>query len=59
MTDFIIKLEDMLKMSGYPDWEIIYMPEHDGYILKLNDGDGEAIFMCRVDNGGKKENSDA
>lgn len=27
MIDFIIKLEDMLKQSGYEDWEIRYHPE--------------------------------
>lgn len=45
MIDFIIKLEDMLKLSGYEDWELMYVPEHDGYILKL---DGDAIFMTNV-----------
>lgn len=45
MIDFIIKLEDMLKLSGYEDWELMYVPEHDGYVLKL---DGDAIFMTNV-----------
>lgn len=26
MIDFIVKLEDMLKQSGYEDWEIEYFP---------------------------------
>lgn len=43
MIDFIIKLEDMLNATGHEDWEIIYMPDFDGYILKL---DGHAVFMC-------------
>ena len=47
MIDFIIKLEDMLKLSGYPDWEIRYMPDEDGYILKLDD---RVIFMRDVGN---------
>lgn len=47
MIDFIIKLEDMLKLSGYPDWEIRYMPDEDGYILKLDD---HVIFMLDVGN---------
>lgn len=45
MIDFIIKLEDMLKLSGYEDWELMYIPEYDGYLLKL---DGDAIFMTNV-----------
>lgn len=48
MIDFIIKLEDMLKFSGYEDWEIVYMPDLKGYILKL---DGDAIFMCDAKKG--------
>ena len=45
MIDFIIKLEDMLKKSEYEDWEIMYLPEKDGYILKL---DGDSIFMSNI-----------
>lgn len=45
MINFIIKLEDMLKKSEYEDWEIMYLPEKDGYILKL---DGNSIFMSNV-----------
>lgn len=45
MIDFIIKLEDMLKQSEYEDWEIMYLPEKDGYILKL---DGDSIFMSNI-----------
>lgn len=44
MINFIIKLEDMLKKSGYEDWEIMYLPEY-GYILKL---DGDSIFMSNI-----------
>ena len=44
MISFIIKLEDMLKQSGYEDWEIMYLPEKDGYILKL---DGDSIFISK------------
>ena len=44
MTNFIIKLEDMLKKSEYEDWEIMYFPEY-GYILKL---DGDSIFMSNI-----------
>lgn len=53
MITFITKLEDMLKMSGYEDWEIMYLPEEDGYVLKL---DGDAIFMCNVSK--KEKNND-
>ena len=53
MIDFIIKLEDMLKLSGREDWEIIYMPDLDGYILKLDD---DAIFMCDAKKGEKNGN---
>ena len=45
MINFIIKLEDMLKKSEYADWEIMYLPEKDGYILKLN---GDSIFMSNA-----------
>ena len=37
MTDFIIKLEDMLTVAGYEDWEIVYIPDQDAYVLKLDD----------------------
>ena len=50
MIDFIIKLEDMLKLSGYPDWETMYMPDEDGYVLKLED---DVIFMTKAN---EKEN---
>lgn len=52
MIDFIVKLEDMLKNSGYEDWEIIHAPEHHGYILKL---DEDAIFMMNITK--KEENN--
>ena len=42
MIDFIIKLENMLKQSGYEDWEIRYHPEEKIYSLTL---DGDVIFM--------------
>ena len=45
MINFIIKLEDILKKSEYEDWEIMYLPEKDGYILKL---DGDSIFMSNI-----------
>lgn len=53
MIDFIIKLEDMLKLSGREDWKIIYMPDLGGYILKL---DGDSIFMCDAKKGEKNGN---
>lgn len=46
MISFVCKLEDMLRNSGYEDWEIMYIPDLHGYILKL---DGEAIYMTRAD----------
>ena len=45
MINFIIKLEDMLKKSEYEDWEIMYLPEKDCYMLKL---DGDLIFMSNA-----------
>ena len=45
MINFIIKLEDILKKSEYEDWEIMYLPEKDEYILKL---DGDSIFMSNI-----------
>lgn len=45
MIDFIVKLEDMLRQSGYEDWEIRYLPEKKVYALKL---DGDIIFMRKV-----------
>ncbi len=42
MIDFIAKLEDMLRFSGYEDYEIKYIPSHDAYILEL---DGDTIVM--------------
>lgn len=41
----ITKIEDMLKTSGDENWEIIYLPKEDGYIIKFN---GDSIFMCDV-----------
>lgn len=45
MIDFIVKLEDMLTMAGYTDWEIIYCPDTHSYILKL---DGDIIHMMKT-----------
>ena len=45
MIDFIVKLEDMLRLSGYKDWEIQYLPKEKAYNLKL---DGDTIFMREV-----------
>lgn len=53
MIDFIMKLEGMLKMSGYEDWEISYFPQERAYVLKLN---GDVIFIRKVTG---KENNDA
>jgi hypothetical protein len=47
MIDFIIKLEDMLRMSGNESWEIEYVPKANGYILRI---DGDSIFMCKGEN---------
>lgn len=45
MIDFIVKLEDMLRLSGYKNWEIQYLPKEKAYSLKL---DGDTIFMIEV-----------
>lgn len=45
MIDFVVKLEDMLKQSGYEDWEIRYFPNEKAYVLKF---DGDTIFMRKV-----------
>nr|DAI86273.1 MAG TPA: hypothetical protein [Caudoviricetes sp.] len=45
MIDFIVKLEDMLKQSGYEDCEIEYFPNEKAYVLKF---DGDTIFMRKV-----------
>lgn len=45
MIDFVIKLEDMLRMSGYTDWEIRYIPESGGCILKLDD---HVVFLREI-----------
>lgn len=45
MIDFIVKLEDMLRQSGYEDWEIRYLPTEKAYSLKL---DGDTILMREV-----------
>ena len=45
MIDFIIKLEDMLKTSGIQDWEIEYITQTGGYLLKT---DGDVIYMKKV-----------
>ena len=46
MIDFIIKLEDMLKLAGYPDWEITQLPDSHSYVLKL---DGDVIHMTKIE----------
>lgn len=43
--DFIVKLEDMLKQSGYEDWEIRYFPNEKAYVLKF---DGDTVLMRKV-----------
>lgn len=45
MIDFISKLEDMLRFSGYEDYEIKRMPSYDAYILEL---DGDTIIMANA-----------
>ena len=45
MTNFIVKLEDMLLTSGKDNWEIMYIPEHNGYLLKI---DEDVIFMTKI-----------
>lgn len=45
MIDFIVKLEDMLRLSGYEDWEIRYFPKEKAYCLKF---DGDTILMREV-----------
>lgn len=45
MIDFIVKLEDMLRLSGYKNWGIQYLPKEKAYSLKL---DGDTIFMREV-----------
>lgn len=42
MIDLMVKLEDMLRYSGYEDWEIRYLPDVDVYSLTLN---GEKVFI--------------
>lgn len=46
MIDFIVKLEEILKNSGNEDWEIKYVPEKDGYLLRL---DEDYILMTKVE----------
>lgn len=45
MSDFIIKLEDMLKASGIRDWELRYVPQTGGYLLQIDD---DTIYMKKV-----------
>lgn len=45
MTDFIAKLEDMLRLSGYKDWGIRYLPKEKAYSLEL---DGHTILMREI-----------
>lgn len=49
MIDFIIKLEDMLRLSGYEDWEIMYSPKEHSYVLIFDD---DTIIMHKAE---KKE----
>ena len=45
MIDFIVKLEEILKNSGSEDLGIKYVPEEDGYLLRL---DEDFILMIKV-----------
>ena len=45
MIDFIVKLEDVLRLSGYKNRGIRYSPEKEEYYLKL---DGDTILMREV-----------
>lgn len=45
MIDFIVKLEEILKNSGNEDWGIKYVPEKDGYLVRL---DEDFILMTKV-----------
>ena len=46
MIDFIVKLEEILKNSGNEDWDIKYVPEEDGYLIRLDD---DFILMTKVE----------
>ena len=46
MFEFIVKLEEILKNSGNEDWGIKYIPEEDGYLIRL---DEDYILMTKVD----------
>lgn len=47
MIDFIIKLEDMLRKSGYETWNIYYFPDRENEcILEM---DGNTILMTKLD----------
>ena len=46
MIDFIVKIEEILKNSGNEDWGIKYVPEKDGYLLRL---DEDFILMTKVE----------
>lgn len=46
MIDFIVKLEEILKNSGNEDWGIKYVPEEDGYLIRL---DEDYILMTKVE----------
>lgn len=47
MIDFIIKLEDMLRQSGYENWNTYYFPDHENEcILEL---DGDTILITKLD----------
>ena len=46
MIDFVVKLEEILKNSGNEDWGIKYVPEKDGYLLRL---DKDFILMTKVE----------
>lgn len=46
MIDFIVKLEEILKNSGNEDWEIKYVLEERGYVIRLDDN---YILMTKVE----------
>lgn len=47
MEDFIIKLENMLRQSGYENWTTYYFPDRENEcILELN---GDTILMTKLD----------
>lgn len=46
MTEFVTMIEEMLLNSGRDNWELIYIPQEQVYMVKIG---GKRIYLWEVE----------